>query len=80
MKMLRVISKKDGFRRAGRAWSGTTEAPLSEFTNTQIEALMDENDRGGQLVVLEFEAEAEGEADEAAPPGDGAKPRRTGSK
>jgi hypothetical protein len=76
MKMLRVISKKDGFRRAGRAWSGTTEVPLIEFTNGQIIALTDESDRGGQLVVLEFESET----GEAAASGDGAKTRRPSGK
>lgn len=80
MKMLRVISKKDGFRRAGRAWSGTTEVPLIEFTNGQIIALTDESDRGGQLVVQEFEAEDESETGEAATSGDGLKTRRPGGK
>ena len=26
--MLQVIAKRDGFRRAGREWSGTTTVPL----------------------------------------------------
>lgn len=80
MKMLRVISKKDGFRRAGRAWSGTTEVPLYAFTPDQIAVLKDESDKGGQLVVLEFEAEDESETGEAAASGDGLKTRRPGGK
>lgn len=64
MKMIRVIARKDGFRRANRAWSGTTEVPVSEFTSTQIEQLQDESDKpGGQLVVQEFD-----QADEKADP------------
>lgn len=56
MKMIRVIAKKDGFRRAGRAWSGTTELPANELTKEQIEQLEAESDKpGGQLVVQEFE-------------------------
>lgn len=52
MKMIRVIAKKDGFRRAGRAWSGTTEVPVADFTKSQIEQLKNEP----MLVVQEFEA------------------------
>ena len=37
--MLRVTAKRDGFRRAGRAWSGTTEVPVSELTEDQVAAL-----------------------------------------
>lgn len=70
MKMLRVISTKPAFRRAGRAWSGTTELPAAELTEQQIEQLKAEP----LLVVQEFDqveekpAEKEGGAD-AAPAG-----------
>lgn len=33
--VLQVIAKRDGFRRAGRAWSGTTTVPLDELTEEQ---------------------------------------------
>jgi hypothetical protein len=37
---LRVTSRTEGFRRAGRAWSQTPiELPSSDFTDEQIEAL-----------------------------------------
>jgi len=49
--MLRVISKKDGFRRGGRAWTGVTEIPASEVARDQLAALKGEP----MLVVQEFE-------------------------
>jgi hypothetical protein len=33
--VLQVISKRDGFRRAGREWHGTTLVPLEELTREQ---------------------------------------------
>lgn len=36
---LKVIAKRDGFRRGGREWSGTTIVPLSELTEQQIEQI-----------------------------------------
>ena len=33
--VLQVISKRDGFRRAGREWHGTTIVPLDELTREQ---------------------------------------------
>lgn len=51
MKMIRVISTKTGFRRAGRAWSGTTELPAAELTKQQLEQLESEP----LLVVQEFD-------------------------
>ena len=33
--LLQVISKRDGFRRAGREWHGTTLVPLEELTREQ---------------------------------------------
>lgn len=50
-KGLEVISKKDGFRRAGREWSGTQTVSLAELTNDQVDALMNEP----MLVVREVE-------------------------
>lgn len=43
-----VISKQDGFRRAGRSWSGTTTVPLDELSPDQLEKLQNEP----KLVVL----------------------------
>lgn len=36
---LKVVTKKDGFRRAGRAWSGSSVVPRADFTPEQIAAL-----------------------------------------
>lgn len=33
--VLQVISKRDGFRRAGREWHGTTLVPLDELNREQ---------------------------------------------
>ncbi|CUW41136.1 conserved protein of unknown function [Magnetospirillum sp. XM-1] len=52
MKMIRVLSKVDGFRRGGRAWTGSTTVPASEFTRDQVKALAAEDN----LVVDEFDA------------------------
>lgn len=35
----RVTVKSDGFRRAGRPWSGSTEVAAGELTNAQVEQL-----------------------------------------
>lgn len=59
MKMIRVIAKKDGFRRAGRPWSGTTELPASKLSETEIAQLEAESEKpNGQLVVQQFELAA----------------------
>ncbi|MFO1351912.1 MAG: HI1506-related protein [Gammaproteobacteria bacterium] len=40
---LRVIAKREGFRRAGRAWSQTpTVVDIAEFTPEQLQQLEDE--------------------------------------
>jgi hypothetical protein len=39
---LEVITKRDGFRRAGCEWTGTITVPLSELTEEQVAALNDE--------------------------------------
>lgn len=53
VKGLEVISKRDGFRRAGREWSGSTTVPLSEFNDGQVERLKAEP----MLVVREVDIE-----------------------
>ena len=53
--VLQVIAKRDGFRRAGREWSGTTTVPLDELTKEQVEQLQAEP----QLVTLLLEVPAE---------------------
>lgn len=51
---LRVTTKKDGFRRGGRAWVGSTDVPADELTKEQIAAIKDEP----MLSVEEIEIEA----------------------
>lgn len=41
-KGLRITTKKDGWRRAGRSWVGKTEVLLSDMTDAEIDLL--END------------------------------------
>lgn len=53
--VLQVISKRDGFRRAGREWHGTTEVPLDELTEDQFEQLQAEP----MLVTLLLEVPAD---------------------
>lgn len=57
--VLQVISKRDGFRRAGREWHGTTIVPLSELTPEQYEQI----DREPMLVaqLMEVPEEQAGE-------------------
>lgn len=38
-KALRVVAKRDGFRRAGREWNGATVVPTSELTEEQYQQL-----------------------------------------
>ena len=38
-KVLQVTVKQQGFRRAGRSWSGTTQLALDELSKEQIEQL-----------------------------------------
>jgi hypothetical protein len=38
-----VTVKQDGFRRAGRAWTGTTVVDLDELTEEQLTQLMDDD-------------------------------------
>lgn len=50
--LLRIASKVEGFRRAGRAWSTTAvDVPASDFTEAQVNQLKAEPN----LVVVEIE-------------------------
>ena len=40
--VLQVITKRDGFRRAGREWHGTTLVPVDELNRRQYEQLTSE--------------------------------------
>lgn len=55
VQVLQVITKRDGFRRAGREWHGTTTVQLSELTPEQYEQLEAEP----MLVCLLLEVPAE---------------------
>jgi len=43
VKGIRVTTKVDGFRRGGRAWTGTTEVPVSEFDKGQLKQIKSES-------------------------------------
>lgn len=62
VKVLQVVSKRDGFRRAGLVWSGSTTVPLSELTRAQYEQLCDEP----MLVTMLLDVPVESVADLAA--------------
>lgn len=53
-KGLRVATKRDGFRRAGIEFTGSTTLPLSDLTPEQVEAIKAEP----MLVVDEVDIEA----------------------
>ena len=53
--VLQVISKRDGFRRAGREWHGTTFVPVQELTREQFEQI----DREPMLVAQLMEVPEE---------------------
>lgn len=57
--VLQVISKRDGFRRAGREWHGTTIVPLSELTREQYEQIDREPMLVAQLMEVPEEQAAE---------------------
>jgi len=65
-KCIKIVSKKDGFRRCGVAHHGTSIYPLSKFTKEQVEALKSEPN----LVVEVVEVVEEGvdAAADTAPP------------
>ena len=68
--VLQVISKRDGFRRAGREWHGTTIVPLSELTPEQYEQIDREPMLVAQLMEVPEEQAAE-LADQASGEGTG---------
>lgn len=65
VKVLQVVSKRDGFRRAGRVWSGSTTVLLSELTEAQYQQLCDEP----MLVTMLLDVPVESVADLAAADG-----------
>lgn len=77
---LKITSKKDGFRRAGRAWTGQTEVDASAFDEAQIAQLKAER----MLVVEEIDDapadQAEPPADKTEPPADKAEPKKPAGK
>jgi hypothetical protein len=58
--VLQVTAKRDGFRRAGRAWHGTSTVPLDELSEEQCLQLTSEPMLVTLLIELPAEA-AEGE-------------------
>ena len=57
--MLQVIAKRDGFRRAGREWHGTTIVPLDELTREQYMQIGSEPMLVAQLMEVPEEQLAE---------------------
>ena len=68
--MIRITSKKDGFRRAGMAHRGVREYPDKTFDAEQMAALEAEP----MLVVEVLKGKGKAENPAAAPDGDGAAP------
>lgn len=62
--MLQVTPRRDGFRRAGREWHGTTAVALDELTEEQFDQLTNEP----MLVTQLFEVPAD-QVDELTAPG-----------
>ena len=65
VQVLQVISKRDGFRRAGREWHGTTTVPLDDLTEEQYRQIEGEP----MLVTLLLEVPANQVNDLAAADG-----------
>ena len=57
--VLQVISKRDGFRRAGRECHGTTLVPLDELTREKYEQIVSEPLLVAQLMEVPEEQVAE---------------------
>lgn len=57
--VLQVISKRDGFRRAGREWHGTTLVPLDELNREKYEQIVHEPMLVAQLMEVPEEQVAE---------------------
>lgn len=68
--VLQVISKRDGFRRAGREWHGTTLVPVEELTREQYIQIGSEPMLVAQLMEVPEEQLAE-LADQASGEGTG---------
>lgn len=60
--VLQVVSKRDGFRRAGREWHGTTTVQPEELTDAQLAQVKAEP----MLVVLELDVPEESVGELAA--------------
>lgn len=59
VKGVRVASKQEGFRRAGRAWSAeATDVAVSDLTKEQLAQLKSDP----MLVVVDIEMDVEGES------------------
>ena len=59
---LSVVSRRNGFRRAGRAWSKEpTTVKLSDLTEDQIDAIKEES----MLIVTEVEIDEEVESSDS---------------
>lgn len=65
VQVLQVISKRDGFRRAGREWHGTTTVPLDDLTEEQYRQIEGEP----MLVTVLLEVPADQVNDPAAADG-----------
>ena len=57
--VLQVVSKRDGFRRAGREWHGTTLVPLDELDREKYEQIVSEPLLVAQLMEVPEEQVAE---------------------
>ena len=57
--VLQVISKRDGFRRAGREWHGTTIVPVEELTYEQHRQITSEPLLVAQLMEVPEETVGE---------------------
>ena len=57
--VLQVISKRDGFRRAGREWHGTTLVPLDELNREKYEQIVREPMLVAQLMEVPEEQAGE---------------------
>lgn len=58
---LRVTTKRDGFRRGGREWTGTTEVRVDEFNKEQLKQIKDEHSK--MLIVDAIQIDVEDTAE-----------------
>jgi len=59
IKGISVTTKKDGFRRGGREWFGTTELAIEELTEDQLEQIRNEPKLIVQDIELPIESDTE---------------------